>query len=752
MDEEFRIHIEEANADETLTSESFNTTAARNADYRSKMRECRRLVALLPPNGKGLPPSIRSEAHQRHVVLRATYKKWIGDLLKKERETLLKDTKDTLVHDAMKYNKAVAPVLINRTGEVNEKDKDGAALVARAEVAKGLAGKLVAAISNKMETFKDDNMNRDNSTVDVERVLNLTGFVLRSVSAPDAKNVDMDAEIALLHDEDNEKKMVAEEIAGLTSTLQEDGKNGKEESEHGLWNQYENGKVPKRMVAFAIQDIELGARRETLHAADVAARTGLASELMKRLKLVKYESKELNLVTTLWKDLSLTEQKLSLTWNEEVHLVELEISKEVQEQQFRLTRIESDIADQQQEINEMNCESGVLRTTIRVEFDNVVAYDNMDETFVLRQVRHLLASAFGETAVLASWITSASALDVDDEVLSVDVRIDLPTIVQAKRMWINFKKVAEEGHLLSKQIVLPSSGKTTVMSIQMSTGADHSVTMGGAASLTLPPPPLVPIEEDQEVEKEETNNTTNTTTATSNTTGLQEVPNDDWYMDLNNNNDISPSKNTILTVTAWEGPKAATTYFDQVIAPVAAAERVANQAKAEQNIAQHRLMVAELELRSLELREEAIDKLIRIVEKLEHEGSSLGSVDKEVLRVTNVLTMHHVHGPKSVEHALQILKEIVETRTTEVNSTTTASEKAEVTLKEVTKERDDTNPMEGRLVDVRDAKEKRMEKKNEDFESVLHRDKLFQEIELVQEMLEATRKDDELAGLSLLDF
>ena len=47
--------------------------------------------------------------------------------------------------------------------------------------------------------------------------------------------------------------------------------------------------------------------------------------------------------------------------------------------------------------------------------------------------------------------------------------------------------------------------------------------------------------------------------------------------------------------------------------------------------------------------------------------------------------MHHVHGPKSVEHALQILKEIVETRTTEVNSTTTASEKAEVTLKEVTK-------------------------------------------------------------------
>ena len=39
----------------------------------------------------------------------------------------------------------------------------------------------------------------------------------------------------------------------------------------------------------------------------------------------------------------------------------------------------------------------------------------------------------------------------------------------------------------------------------MSTGADHSVTMGGAASLTLPPPPLVPIEEDQEVEKEETN-------------------------------------------------------------------------------------------------------------------------------------------------------------------------------------------------------------------------------------------------------
>jgi len=45
-----------------------------------------------------------------------------------------------------------------------------------------------------------------------------------------------------------------------------------------------------------------------------------------------------------------------------------------------------------------------------------------------------------------------------------------------------------------------------------------------------------------------------------------------------------------------------------------------------------------------------------------------------------------------------------------------------------------------------------MEKKNQDFESVLHRDKLFQEIELVQEMLEATRKDDELAGLSLLDF
>merc|ERR1711865_652375 len=162
--------------------------------------------------------------------------------------------------------------------------------------------------------------------------------------------------------------------------------------------------------------------------------------------------------------------------------------------------------------------------------------------------------------------------------------------------------------------------------------------------------------------------------------------------------------------------------------------------------------VAELELGSLELREEAIDKLIRIVEKLEHEGSSLGSVDKEVLRVTNVLTMHHVHGPKSVEHALQILKEIVETRTTDVNSTTAASEKAEVTLKEVTKERDATNPMGGRLVDVRDAKEKRMEKKNEDFESLLHRDKLFQEIELVQEMLEATRKDDELAGLSLLDF
>ena len=41
-----------------------------------------------------------------------------------------------------------------------------------------------------------------------------------------------------------------------------------------------------------------------------------------------------------------------------------------------------------------------------------------------------------------------------------------------------------------------------------------------------------------------------------------------------------------MLVTAWDGPQAATTYFDQIVAPVASAERTANQAKAEQKHAQ----------------------------------------------------------------------------------------------------------------------------------------------------------------------
>ena len=734
LDETLRTHIEEAKSSTLATSETYNTTALKDAEYRARMAECKRLVALLPPDGKGLPPSIRKEAKEHQRALRAAYKTWVRDLLSREKDTLLDDTRTTLSREVTSYNNQVLP----STTKAGTEQRTGIALVRKANEARGLPAQMVDSIADSVHAAATTVAVDINNTVNMETTLNLTGYALRSMSAPKSTTFDMDSEIALLHDEDNEKATVLPEMHDMLKSPA---------SVSAIWNQYEHGDTPKHMVKSALDSITMAARRKALYNADVTARAGLAKELMSRLHHVNYESAALNNITQLWQQLSSSEKQLKKLWVAERTFMEKVTLKETQEQKDRLIRIEQEIVDKSQE------DSGVVRTTgLLVEFDDVATYVNEgvnDEVFILREIRNLVASALGGLQVVPSWLSSSSSLDAENSVLSTSLRVDLPTLPAAKRVAQALKTMVSIGLPLSKVVRLPSTGKLTTMRLKWLDGEAHLFEIGTATSTApLPkryvPPPIV----EEDIPMDESSNSTNSTMSVINTTGIQEAPNDDWYMDLDNNNDVSPSKNLIMLVTAWDGPQAATTYFDQIVAPVASAERTANQAKAEQKHAQQRLVASEMELQTLELREEAIEQLLRLVDQLASDGESQKIIGTEILKVTAVLEHHHQHGPKSVENAMKMLQEAVEKTSREVNQTTSDSILAEVALEKVQNKRKETNPMEAPVIiegiTARQENKRREKGLEEEMLNILAQDKLYQEITECIDRLESTKMIDDL--------
>jgi len=219
----------------------------------------------------------------------------------------------------------------------------------------------------------------------------------------------------------------------------------------------------------------------------------------------------------------------------------------------------------------------------------------------------------------------------------------------------------------------------------------------------------------------------------------------DWFEDVSNNEAYSPSKNSILTSTVWRGPQSASTYFSAVVGPVAAATRTADQARRDQKLAQRRMMAVELELETVELRETAIEQLLSAV-RLMSEASSASLnmtedndddsiLDSGVASMVAALTLHNLHGPKSVEDSLKVLKSAREKSLLETNQTTSDAEAAELELIRVTQRRMDTNPMEMVLMSEHDMMSSEVKEEKVEMSNILLEDKLFRDFSAARIML-----------------
>ena len=156
-------------------------------------------------------------------------------------------------------------------------------------------------------------------------------------------------------------------------------------------------------------------------------------------------------------------------------------------------------------------------------------------------------------------------------------------------------------------------------------------------------------------------------------------------------------------------------------------------------------MAVELELETVELRETAIEQLLSAV-RLMSEASSASLnmtedndddsiLDSGVASMVAALTLHNLHGPKSVEDSLKVLKSAREKSLLETNQTTSDAEAAELELRRVTQRRMDTNPMEMVLISEHDMMSSEVKEEKVEMSNILLEDKLFRDFSAARIML-----------------
>ena len=579
----------------------------------------------------------------------------------------------------------------------------------------------------------------------IETVLNLTGFVKNALNGVpnNTEHFDMDSEIALLHSEDSEFAR-----QGVSTPLKERLPTPQERI---MWEKYNSGKIPQQMVDAATNKGRTFVRTSSMYRADVATRSALARDLLTQLSGVKHTVSALNRAATLWEELSHTEQQLTKAREDEEQDALTSTSLDAKGLASHLKRLESTTLDLDSEQQPKYSAAVRIKNGIVVEFDNVQAYvsSSLNEQLVLHTVKKMVANQFG-WSLSSSWITTSNSLSAEEGVLSASIRFDAPTMSAAKRIAASLQKFATAGRTMSSNVVLTGAldhAKTTKMTVRWSEDFSQHIEVGTVAAQLSKPQSLTVLEAPMSAATDSAADGTHTGNSTANTTstaagtptpGIQEKANDDWYLDLNNNNGASPSKDSILLATVWEGPSMAATFFDTIVAPIASAERAADQAHKEQQLAQQQLIASELELKTLNIREKAIHHLLEAVDKLSMEGQS-EIVDKNVLRTASILTLHNQHGPASVEHARATIATIVQNSLQNVHQTTLDAKKAEQKLAQTVHTRWNTQPME---TPINTAHEQNLQDKNNDVKlmDLLATDKLYQELVTATHLLDAIKK------------
>ena len=427
----------------------------------------------------------------------------------------------------------------------------------------------------------------------------------------------------------------------------------------------------------------------------------------------------------------------------------------------------------------------VIVDNLVISFDDVNDYQHLDTSLVSRKVKTLVAKSLG-WSVLPSWLSTSRTLDGNGGDLFTSLRIDTPTIIQSRRIASILKKWVAKDHMLVATADVDADvdadankrkGKTTMRLLWRGGGGDGSASSKeGGITTTSIRAGAAPwggqavassskrkvneqkirervqqmAEATSEVMEKKVKkvNATTTSSATNVTKKMKKKKGEgaaDWFEDVANNEAYSPSKNSILTSTVWRGPQSASTYFSAVVDPVAAATRTADQARRDQKLAQRRQMAVELELETVELRETAIEQLLSAVRLMsEASGASLNMTedndddsifDSGVASMVAALTLHNLHGPKSVEDSLQVLKSAREKSLLETNQTTSDAEAAELELTRVTQRRMDTNPMEMVLVSEHDMMFSEVKEEKVEMSNILLEDKLFRDFSAARIML-----------------
>ena len=722
LEEALNKHVEHAESIIVAAESMYNTTTPKSTEYQTKMNECRALIARLPKNGVGLPPIIKAEAATRRIELRNAYLVWVRHLMEKEKDDIVKETKTVVDREIDLYN--------NNTNANNGWNNGNSQNMAASSAhAKQMSSHLIQKMIKAVHDAAPCDMNASDiapNHKNIEQILNLPGFVKFSLDgAPTGTDFDMDSEIALLHSEDSE--IARNGVSSLKERLPR-------ADEKVMWEKYAHGSVPlDGMVKGALDRGRSFVRSSAVYRADVAARSQLASDLMTRLKTSNVEVDSLDKAASLWKNLTQAEQELKAARDEEEQQTVQTTSANAKDLSNLLKRLEVTVLSVDSDDEQLKHSAALrMKNGIIIEFDDIDAYaSTTDNKVVFDTLKNLLAKQFG-WSVPASWITTSTVLSTDNGALSATIRIDVPNLSTARRVASSLRSVIGTGQIMSKNIDLASknaSSPTTKMTVRWSDVAIDGIEIGTVPMVNngpdfatyLTPLPTAPI---------------NATAS-----GIKESANDDWYLDLKNNNGNSPSKNPILLATVWEGPQKAATYFDTYVAPVDSAERGAKQAHNEQILAQKHLVASELDLKALNLREEAINQLLQAVGTLSLDGEST-AVDEHVLRLHSVLTLSNRHGKASIKYARATLTNIVHENLQNVQQSTMEAKKTVERVIKVLATRAGTNPIDATIYNAKDQTANDQEK-DVQLATILEHDKLYHQLNEASKMLESMLESDE---------